>query len=64
MPSPDSGDDGIGVGCPVEGPGVGSVVFVEEAVDGSLQVDDGSEYAPFQPTLRELGEEPLDGVEP
>lgn len=34
------------------------------AIDGGLQVDDGMEHAPLEATLRQFGEEALDGVEP
>ena len=36
----------------------------EEAVDGGLQIDDGSEDAALEAALGELGEEALDGIEP
>jgi hypothetical protein len=38
--------------------------FGEEAVDGGLEIDDGSEDASFKPSLGQFGEETLDGVEP
>jgi hypothetical protein len=41
-----------------------SVVVVEDAVDGGLKVDDGSEGAALQPLLAQRGEEALNGVEP
>src|SRR5512132_3933849 len=41
-----------------------SVGLGDEAIDGGLQIDDRFEYAAFQPTARELGEETLDGVRP
>jgi hypothetical protein len=62
-PSPDGGDDFVGVCGPGEGLWLG-VVLVEKAVDGRLQLDDGSEHAALQPALGELGEEALDGIEP
>ena len=40
------------------------VVLVEEAVDGGLKVDDGSEDAALETPLGQDGEEALDGVEP
>src|SRR3954471_16061284 len=40
------------------------VGLVEIAVDGGLEVDDGSEGAALQTSLRERGEEGLDRVEP
>ena len=39
-------------------------MFVEIAVDGGLQVDDGSEDAPSEALAGEFGEEALDGIEP
>jgi hypothetical protein len=63
LPSPDRGEDAIGVGGPVEGFGVG-VGLVEESVDRGLEVDEGAEDAAFEPSPREFGEEALDGVEP
>ena len=50
VPASDCGDDFVGVGDPLEGFAV-SVVVVEEAVDGGLKVDDGSEDAALQPPL-------------
>ena len=44
MPAPDGGDDFVGIGDPLEGLGLGVVVF-EEPVDRRLEVDDGSEDA-------------------
>jgi len=44
--------------------GFGCVSFSEEAVDGGLEVDDGSEDAAFQATPRQLGEEAFDRIEP
>ena len=63
MPSPDGGDDFVGIGGP--GEGLGHLVgLLDEAVDGGLEIDDRSEDAAFQPSLRQLGEEALDGVQP
>ena len=39
-------------------------MFGEEAVDGGLEFDDGMEHAALEASLRQLGEEALDGVEP
>ena len=39
-------------------------MFGDEAVDGGLEVGDGVEHAPLELFPGELGEEPLDGVEP
>jgi hypothetical protein len=35
-----------------------------EAIDGGLEIDQGSEHASFQPSLGQPGEEALDGIEP
>src|SRR5271170_838512 len=63
MPASYGCDDFIWIGGPREGRWV-EIVFVEEAVDGGLEVGDGSEDAAPEPALREFGEEALDGVEP
>lgn len=39
-------------------------MFSQEAVDCSLKVHDRVEHAALQPALAQLGEEPLDGVQP
>ena len=39
-------------------------MLCEETVDGGLEVDDGAEDATLQPSLGELGEEALHGIEP
>lgn len=63
MPTSDGSDDAVGVSGPGEGLGV-LVGLIDEAVDGSLQVDEGVEDAAFETSSAELGEEALDGVEP
>jgi hypothetical protein len=63
MPALDGGDDLVGIGGPCEGLWH-LVCFLDEAVDGSLKVDDGSEDAALYSSLRQLGEEALDGVKP
>jgi hypothetical protein len=63
VPASDCDDNFVGVGDASEGVAA-SVVVVEEAVDGGLKVDDGSEDAALQPPLAQRGEEALDGVEP
>ncbi len=63
FPTVDFFDDGTGGGRPDEGCGVGVVLF-EVVVDGHLQVDDGVEYAATDALSGDLGEEPLDQVEP
>ena len=62
MPTPDGGDDFVGIGGPREGVGLLIVLF-KEAVDRGLQVGDGAKDA-LEPALREGREEALDGVEP
>ena len=63
MPAFDGGDDFVWVCGPCEG--LWRLVCLgEEAVDGSLEIDDGSENAAFQTSLEQLGEVALDGVEP
>ena len=56
-------DDGIGVGGPDEGFGIG-IGFSQEAVDSGLEVGDACEDAAFEPPPGQLGEEALDRVEP
>jgi hypothetical protein len=62
-PSGSIGDDFVCVGGPDEGLWP-LVVIDDEAVDGSLQIDDVLEDSAFEATLGEHGEEALDGVEP
>ena len=57
MPTPDSGDDFVGIGDPLEGLRM-RVVVVEEAVDGGLEVGDGSKHAAFEAALGQDGEKP------
>jgi len=63
LPSFDSGEDAGGVGSPDEGFGVG-IGFLDEAVDGGLQIDDRAEHAALQAPPGELGEEALHRVQP
>ncbi len=63
MPAFDGGDDFVWICGPGEGFWV-IVGLVEEAVEGGLEVDDGAEDAAFEAALRQLGEEPLDRVQP
>ncbi len=58
------GDDGVGVGAPGEGFGLGGVVPGDEAVDGGLEFDDRAEGSALEAAPGELGEEALDGVQP
>jgi len=60
----DGGDDLVGIGDPLEGLRLG-VVIVEEAVDGGLEVGDGSEDAACEAALGQDGEEaPRSKAEP
>ena len=63
MPAPDGGDNLIGIGLPDKRPGFLIMLF-DEAVDGGLESDDGVKHAAFQPSVGQLGEEALDGVQP
>ena len=63
MPPSDRGDDFVWV-C---GPGEGFWIIIglgDEAVNGCLEIDNGSEYPAFESALGEFGKETLDGVEP
>lgn len=51
------------VGRPDEWLGI-MVVLGDEAMDGCFELVDGMEGCAFEPSLAELGEERLDGVEP
>ena len=62
-PTGDLAEDGVGIGGPDEGFGLG-IVVPDEAVDGSLELDDRMEHAALEPAAREPGEEGLDGVQP
>jgi hypothetical protein len=50
MSASDGGDDLVGIGDPMEGIWLG-VMIVEEAVDGGLEIGDGSEHAAFEAAL-------------
>ena len=63
-PSVSGGDDVVWIGFPDEGLGAFCVVLADEAIDGSLEIDDGMEDAVLEPPARQLGEEALDGIEP
>jgi hypothetical protein len=63
MPAPYCGDDFVGARGPCEGLGLLIMLF-EEAVDGSLEVDDGAKDAALEPALGEGREEAFGGVEP
>ena len=62
-PAVDGGDDFVGIGGPDERLGV-VVGLIDVAVDGGLEVDDGSKDAALQSALGEGGEEGLDRVQP
>jgi len=61
-PSVSGGDDFVGIGFPDEWLRFLGVVFVDEAVDGGLKIDDGMEDAVLEPAPGEFGEEALDGA--
>ena len=63
LPAFDSSEDALWVGGPDEWFGIG-VSLGDEAVDGGLEIKDGSEYASLEATARELGEEAFDRVGP
>jgi hypothetical protein len=63
-PSVSSGDDIVWFGFPCERLGAVGIVFADEAIDGSLEVDDGMEDPVFETTARQLCEEAFNGIEP
>ncbi len=63
VPSFDGGDDLVWIGGPGEGLGV-LVCFGDEAIDGSVEVDEGMEDTTLEAPFCEFGEEAFDGVEP
>lgn len=62
VPASDGGDDFFWIGGPSEGLRL-AIVVCEEATDGGLEVCNREENPALQAPHRELGEEPLDGVE-
>jgi hypothetical protein len=56
-PSSDGGDDFVGLGKSLEVYGVG-IAIVEEAVDGRLEVDDGSKGAASERRLVRIAKKP------
>ena len=58
FPAADLFDDGIGVGGPDKRFGIG-IGFLQEAVDGGLEIGDACEDAAFEPPPCQLGEEAL-----
>ena len=63
FPAFDSGEDTVGICGPDEGFWFG-IGFQDEAVDGGLEIVDGSEDAANESPSGELGEESLDRIEP
>jgi hypothetical protein len=63
VPTPDGRDDLVRVSLPDERSGI-LIMLRDEAIDRSLQIDDRLEYAVFQASPRELGEDALDGIQP
>jgi hypothetical protein len=63
FPATDFFDDGIGVSGPDEGFGI-VVGFGEVPVDRGLELNDAFEDAALEPLAGQLGEEPLDSIEP
>ena len=57
------GDDFLETLGPPEWPRV-AVVFGEEAIDGGLEFEDGSEHATLETPLGQGAEEALDSIEP
>ena len=57
VPASDCSDDLVRVSDSLEGFAV-SIVVVEEAVDGGLKVDDGSEAATFQAPFAQVAKKP------
>jgi len=62
-PSLASGDDVVGIGASGKGLGV-FVVLCNDAVDGGLEIGDGSENSPLQAPTGEFGQETFHGVQP
>ena len=63
VPTFDGSDDFIGIGGPHEGFGV-IVGFLQEAVDGGLEIDNRVEDPAFEAAFGQFGEEALDRIEP
>ena len=57
MPAFDGGGDFVWIGDPLDGFRIGVVIF-EKPVDGGLEIDDRTEDATLEATLRQGGEEP------
>ena len=63
MPSSNSCDDFIWIGGPIEWLWF-NVVFLDEPVDGGLEIDDGMEHTTLEPSFGEFGKKTFDGVDP
>ena len=63
VPAPDGGDDLVGIGGPDERFGI-VIGLGEESPYSGLEIDERAEHAALEPSLAELGEETLDGIEP
>ena len=61
IPTSDGSDDFIGIGGPHEGLGV-IVGFLQEAVDGGLEIDNRAEDPAFEAAFGQFGEEALDAL--
>ena len=61
MTTSHGGDYLVGICDPLEGFRLG-IVIVEESVDGSLEVGDGSEHPAFESRLVRNGKKAFDGV--
>ena len=63
FPAADFFDDGIGVGGPDEWFGIG-IGFLQEAVDGGLEIGDALEQAALESTAGQLSVDPLCRIKP
>jgi hypothetical protein len=61
VPASDGSDDFIGIGGPHEGLGV-IVGFLQEAVDGGLEIDDRAEDPAFEASFGQFGKKAFDGI--
>ena len=63
LPAFDSSEDALWVSGPDEWFGI-DIGLGDEAIDGGLEIKDGSEHAALEATAGELGEEAFDRIEP
>jgi hypothetical protein len=63
-PSVASSDNFVWIGFPYKWPGVIGVVFLDEAVDCGLQIDQRIEHAMLKPAAGQFGEKALDCIQP